>query len=142
MSHFHYAWTSWEEVWIIKKFAILLSIVFVIALTACGNSNDSAAGNANTSEPEIEAETELTITATNYSFDQEEYHLKKGVPVKIIFKNDSGNHGILIPEFELQLNSKKSSKVIVPEEAGTFEMTCSIMCGSGHSGMNAKIIVE
>lgn len=104
--------------------------MFVIALTACGNSNDSAAGNANTSEPEIEAETELTITATNYSFDQEEYHLKKGVPVKIIFKNDSGNHGILIPEFELQLNSKKSSKVIVPEEAGTFEMTCSIMCGS------------
>lgn len=81
-------------------------MVFVIALTACGNSNDSAAGNANTSEPEIEAETELIITATNYSFDQEEYHLKKGVPVKIIFKNDDGNHGILIPEFELQLNEK------------------------------------
>ncbi|OMD92621.1 cytochrome C oxidase subunit II [Paenibacillus odorifer] len=126
----------------IKKFAILLSMVFVIALTACGNNNDSAAGNTNTAEPEIEAETELIITATNYSFDQEEYHLKKGVPVKIIFKNDDGNHGILIPEFELQLNEKKSSKVIVPEKAGTFEMTCSIMCGSGHSGMRATIIVE
>lgn len=126
-----------------KRVAILLSIVFVIALTACSNSSkDTASNNSNESKPEIEAETELIITATNYSFDQEEYHLKKGVPVKIIFKNDSGNHGILIPEFELQLNGKKSSKVIVPEEAGTFEMTCSIMCGSGHSGMNAKIIVE
>lgn len=124
-----------------KRMAILLSIVFVIALTACGSINSSE-GNTNTAEPEIEAETELIITATNYSFDQEEYHLKKGVPVKIIFQNDSGNHGILVPEFELQLNSKKSSKVIIPEEAGTFEMTCSIMCGSGHSAMRAKIIVE
>lgn len=124
-----------------KRMAILLSIVFVIALTACGSTNSSE-GNTNTAEPEIEAETELLITATNYSFDQEEYHLKKGVPVKIIFQNDSGNHGILVPEFELQLNNKKSSKVIIPEEAGTFEMTCSIMCGSGHSAMRAKIIVE
>lgn len=124
----------------IKRIAILLSIVFVIALTACG-SNDTSNNNHST-EPEIEAETELIITATNYSFDQEEYHLKKGVPVKIIFENESGNHGILVPEFELQLNAKKSSKVIVPEEAGTFEVTCSIMCGSGHSAMRAKIIVE
>ena len=123
-----------------RRIAILLSIVFVIVLTACG-SNDTS-NNNHSSEPEIEAETELIITATNYSFDQEEYHLKKGVPVKIIFENESGNHGILVPEFELQLNAKKSSKVIVPEEAGTFEVTCSIMCGSGHSAMRAKIIVE
>lgn len=61
-------------------------MVFVIALTACGNSNDSAAGNANTSEPEIEAETELIITATNYSFDQEEYHLKRVCPSKSFLK--------------------------------------------------------
>jgi cytochrome c oxidase subunit 2 len=126
----------------IKRIAILLSIAFVIALTACGNSNNSTSSSGDSSTPEIEAETELVITATNYSFDQEEYLLKKGVPVKIIFKNESGNHGILVPEFELQLNGKKSSKVIVPEEAGTFEMTCSIMCGSGHGGMSAKIIVE
>lgn len=123
-----------------RRIVILLSIVFVIVLTACG-SNDTS-NNNHSSEPEMEAETELIITATNYSFDQEEYHLKKGVPVKIIFENESGNHGILVPEFELQLNAKKSSKVIVPEEAGTFEVTCSIMCGSGHSAMRAKIIVE
>ncbi|MNC66333.1 hypothetical protein D3C75_1167220 [compost metagenome] len=62
--------------------------------------------------------------------------------MEITFKNESGNHGILVPELELQLTAKDSSRVIVPEEAGTFEMTCAIMCGSGHSSMSAKIIVE
>ncbi|MNC55506.1 Alternative cytochrome c oxidase subunit 2 [compost metagenome] len=68
--------------------------------------------------------------------------MKKGVPVNIVFKNESGNHGILVPELNLRLDGKDSSQVIVPEEAGTFEMTCAIMCGSGHSGMSAKVIVE
>ncbi|MNH39813.1 Alternative cytochrome c oxidase subunit 2 [compost metagenome] len=64
------------------------------------------------------------------------------MPVKIIFKNEDGNHGILIPELELRLDAKTSSRVIIPEEAGTFEITCAIMCGSGHSSMSAQMIVE
>lgn len=125
-----------------KKAILLLSVVLVILLTACSNSNTSASNSDNGTNNTIIPEEEIIITATNYDFDQKEYHLKKGVPVKIIFENESGNHGILVPELKLQLNSKNSSKVIIPEEAGTFEMTCSIMCGSGHSGMSAKVIVE
>ncbi|KWX86078.1 cytochrome C oxidase subunit II, partial [Paenibacillus riograndensis] len=93
-------------------------------------------------EAGLTADEELIISATNYSFDQKEYHLKKGVPVNIVFKKESGNHGILVPELNLRLDGKDSSQVIVPEEAGTFEMTCAIRCGSGHSGMSAKVIVE
>ncbi|MNJ00306.1 Alternative cytochrome c oxidase subunit 2 [compost metagenome] len=64
------------------------------------------------------------------------------MPVRIIFNNESGNHGILIPELELRLDASTSSRVIIPREAGTFEMTCAVMCGSGHSSMSAKVIVE
>ncbi|UQZ35735.1 cytochrome C oxidase subunit II [Paenibacillus sp. PK3_47] len=124
----------------IRRFAVLISAAFILILAACGN-NDTSAGNGAAS-PEITAEEEIVIKATNYSFDQEEYHLKKGVPVKIIFENESGNHGILVPELKLRLDAKTSSQVVVPGEAGTFEMTCAIMCGSGHSAMSAKIIVE
>ena len=128
----------------IRKAAILGSIVFALLLSACGadsssNSDSANSGNAGTN---LTAEEEIVITATNYSFDQKEYHLKKGVPVKITFKNESGNHGILVPEMKLRLDGKDSSRVILPEEAGTFEVTCAIMCGSGHSEMSAKIIVE
>lgn len=129
----------------IRRFAILLSIGLLLVLAACGGTGNNAS-TANTqneaADASITAEEELIITATNYSFDQETYHLKKGVPVKIVFKNESGNHGILIPELNLRLDSKDASRVIIPDEAGTFEMTCAIMCGSGHSGMSAKVIVE
>lgn len=127
-----------------KKATLLLSIVLVILLTACSNNNNdvSASNSDNGTNTNIIPEDEIIITATNYDFDQKEYHLKKGVPVKIIFENESGNHGIVVPELKLQLNSKNSSQVIIPEETGTFEMTCSVMCGSGHSGMSAKVIVE
>ncbi|AIQ67860.1 cytochrome c oxidase subunit II [Paenibacillus graminis] len=129
----------------IRRFAMLLSVGFLLILAACGGTGNNT-GTANNEDGAaaagITAEEELIISATNYSFDQNEYHLKKGVPVNIVFKNESGNHGILVPELDLRLDGKESSRVIVPEEAGTFEMTCAIMCGSGHSGMSAKVIVE
>ncbi|ETT46674.1 cytochrome c oxidase subunit II [Paenibacillus sp. FSL R7-269] len=127
----------------IRKSAILCSIIFALLLTACGgNSSNSESANNVAAGSNLTAEEELVITATNYSYDQPEYHLKKGVPVKITFENESGNHGILIPEMKLRLDAKNSSEVVLPEKAGTYEMTCAIMCGSGHSGMTAKIIVE
>ncbi|KWX80657.1 cytochrome C oxidase subunit II [Paenibacillus riograndensis] len=129
----------------IRRFAMLLSIGSLLILAACGGTGNNT-GTANNkdgaAEAGLTADEELIISATNYSFDQKEYHLKKGVPVNIVFKNESGNHGILVPELNLRLDGKDSSQVIVPEEAGTFEMTCAIMCGSGHSGMSAKVIVE
>ncbi|SET87417.1 cupredoxin domain-containing protein [Paenibacillus sp. NFR01] len=125
---------------------LVLGIVLVLAACSSDTMNDNAtadnANAANAANPEITPETELVITATNYSFDQEEYHVKKGVPVKIIFKNESGNHGLLVPELNLLLNRKTSSTVIIPDKAGTYEMTCAVMCGSGHSTMKAKIVVE
>ncbi|MCL6602619.1 MAG: cupredoxin domain-containing protein [Paenibacillus sp.] len=128
-----------------RKFALLLSVLFILMLTACGsntNNIESTGSNGGITNTGVAPEEELVIKATNYSFDQKEYHLKKGVPVKIIFENESGNHGVLIPEFELQLNRENNSQVIVPEEAGTYEISCSVMCGSGHSTMIAKVIVE
>jgi cytochrome c oxidase subunit II len=126
----------------LKRPALLLSILCLLILSACSGGNETSTAPDGAAENTVTAEDELIITATNYSFDQKEYHLKKGVPVKIVFKNEEGNHGVLVPELELRLDGKTSSRVITPEEAGTFEMTCAIMCGSGHSSMSAKVIVE
>lgn len=127
----------------IRKSAMVGSILLTLLLTACGANSGSNSGSANNAAASnLTADEEIVITATNYSFDQQEYHLKQGVPVKITFVNESGNHGILVPEMKLRLDAKNSSEVILPEKAGTYEMTCAIMCGSGHSGMIAKIIVE
>lgn len=122
-----------------KTLAFLISLTLLFAVTACSNGTESS---NNTEESKIVPEAELVITATNYQFDQKEYHLKKDIPVKIIFKNDEGNHGILVPGLKLQLNGKNDSKIIVPAKSGEYEMSCSVMCGTGHGTMTAKIIVD
>lgn len=121
-----------------KTFALLISSALLLILAACG----SGSGSNTSAEVSVQPEAELVIEATNYKFDQAEYHLKKDVPVKITFKNAEGNHGMLVPGLKLQLSGKKDSAVIIPKEAGEFEVACSIMCGSGHGTMISKIIVE
>ncbi|GIP55114.1 MULTISPECIES: cytochrome C oxidase subunit II [Paenibacillus] len=122
-----------------KTIAFMACSVLLLILAACG----SGSGSGSSSEvSNVEPEAELVIEATNYKFDQAEYHLKKDVPVKVIFKNAEGNHGMLVPGLKLQLSGKKDSAVIIPKETGEFELACSIMCGSGHSAMVSKIIVE
>ncbi|MBM6997645.1 Alternative cytochrome c oxidase subunit 2 [compost metagenome] len=124
-----------------KSIAIVASSVLLLLVTACSSGNATESGGS-AAESNLKPEAELVIEASNYQFDQTEYHLKKDVPVKIVFKNASGNHGVLIPGLKVQLDRKNDSAVIVPTETGEFEMSCSVMCGSGHSGMISKIIVE
>ncbi|MBR2566435.1 MAG: cytochrome C oxidase subunit II [Paenibacillus sp.] len=120
-----------------KGMTWLAACMLILVLAACGSTKGSEA-----SEPEATASEQLVIKASNYEFDQPEYRLKKGVPVKIVYENVNGNHGLLVPELNLQLDTQKSSKVITPDKTGEFEMSCSVFCGSGHSSMISKIIVE
>ncbi|WP_343224594.1 cytochrome C oxidase subunit II [Paenibacillus sp. ACRSA] len=122
-----------------KSIAWLVACMLIMVLAACGSGNSS---NGSDADPGITASEELVIKASNYEFDKPEYHLKKGVPVNIIYENTNGNHGLLVPELKLQLDIQNTSKVIVPDQVGEFEMSCSVFCGSGHSSMISKIIVE
>uniref|UniRef100_UPI00403EF894 cytochrome C oxidase subunit II n=1 Tax=Paenibacillus sp. FSL R5-0486 TaxID=2921645 RepID=UPI00403EF894 len=127
-----------------KGITWLAACMLILVLTACGGAKQSAESGSNGSDAAagVTASEELVIKASNYEFDQPEYHLKKGVPVNIVYKNENGNHGILVPELNLQLDTRNSSKVITPDKVGEFEMSCSVFCGSGHSSMISKIIVE
>ncbi|GIP22484.1 cytochrome C oxidase subunit II [Paenibacillus sp. J22TS3] len=122
-----------------KTIALVLSSVLLVILSACGAAKDSSSSQGETN---VTPKAELVIKATNYKFDQQVYHLKKDVPVKIVFENESGNHGVLIPKLNLQLDSEHKSAVVTPKETGEFEIACSVMCGTGHSQMISKIVVE
>lgn len=126
-----------------KALANMVACFLILTLAACGGNNENAAPTDNgLTETGVAPSEELVIKATNYSFDQKEYHLKKGVPVKIIFDNVEGNHGVLIPGLDLHLDQENSSKVITPDKAGKFEISCAIFCGAGHTSMISEIIVE
>ncbi|MDO7907405.1 cupredoxin domain-containing protein [Paenibacillus sp. JX-17] len=129
-----------------KWLIVLISCMLFAVLAACAqkeaaSSNDTASSQGVTDTGAAPSE-ELIIKASDYQFDQPEYHLKKGVPVKVVLQNESGEHGVIVTGLDLQLDSSQSSKVITPDKAGEYVMHCSVFCGSGHNAMAAKIIVD
>ncbi len=136
-----------------KKYLLIgMTTAMLVLTTACGgqsggNTNSSQQSGVTdtgvaTSENGAASGEQLVVKATNYTFDQKEYHVKKGQPVTIVFENEEGNHGLAIPALNVNLNSSNSTMTVTPEQAGQFDMACSIMCGSGHSTMVAKLIVD
>ncbi|MEC0092933.1 cupredoxin domain-containing protein [Paenibacillus macquariensis] len=126
-----------------KVLVLIISCMLIMTLSACGGDNSSAnSSNSGVSDTGVAPSEEIVIKASNYTFDQKEYHIKKGETVKIVFENVSGNHGVLIPGLEIQLDKKHPSKVITADKPGEYEIMCSVFCGAGHSGMISKIIVE
>lgn len=122
-----------------KTYVALFALVMMLTLvlSACGSSSTTM--NANISEPS-EATTQLVIKAKNWEFDQEEYKVKLGEPVKIAVESDSGFHGVKIRDTSYDIKSNES-KILSFDKAGTYEIYCNIACGAGHTRMKAKIVV-
>ncbi|MBW5445040.1 cytochrome c oxidase subunit II [Cohnella sp. CFH 77786] len=84
----------------------------------------------------------LKITASNFEFDQKEYHVKAGTKYRIKFSNSLGKHGAAIKDLGIDLNENNPTQEVTFDKPGTYELHCSIMCGQGHAGMKATIIVS
>ncbi|MBN3523077.1 cupredoxin domain-containing protein [Paenibacillus apiarius] len=122
-----------SSLWTLSSFFIIM----IVLLVACGgNKEQNSPASASAS-----ADTELVIQATNYKFDQPEYRIKAGEPVRIVL-DSSGNHGLAVKELGLSLDPNTKEQVITPEKPGTYEFQCTIMCGPGHRDMKAVLIVE
>jgi len=84
----------------------------------------------------------LSITATNFEFNEKEYHVKAGTTYKVKFANRLGNHGVEIKDLGIELTADNPEQEITFDTPGTYELHCSIMCGVGHDDMKSVIIVE
>lgn len=148
-----------------KKFTILMmGLAVIIAITACGNKDSKteataapaastqttttpAASTTATTSPAATAKAatggqQVVLKATNYQFDKTEYRVKKGESVTITLDNSQGIHGAAIKEFGINLNNGNKTVTFTPDKAGSFPINCSVMCGTGHSGMKTTLIVE
>jgi len=120
--------------------SLLLGAAIMISLTACGGGGTSAF-----SETTDAPAKEVKIVATNWKLDQPEYRVKKGEPFTLTLDVQEGVHGIKLEGLSGSIAGKKgspSSKTIVANEEGTFQLVCNVSCGQGHSDMKAKLIVE
>ncbi|MBM7563843.1 cytochrome C oxidase subunit II [Paenibacillus sacheonensis] len=78
----------------------------------------------------------------DFVFDQKEYHAKVGDKVIVKLHNKSGIHGLAIPELGVDLEGDKLEQEVTLDKAGTYEMHCAVMCGTGHANMKSVLIVE
>ena len=101
-------------------------------------------------QPEVlpEGMESLKITATNFEFNQKEYHVKAGTTYRITFSNAAGLHGFSVRDKDGNdlegLNMNKDNPVIeyTFTTPGEYELYCNIMCGIGHDTMVSKLIVS
>ncbi|ANE45026.1 hypothetical protein SY83_00020 [Paenibacillus swuensis] len=112
---------------------LILTIMFSVVVSACGTAKEA--------EPVPDNAKEIKIVATNFEFDQQEYRAKKGETVNFVLDSAAGSHGVKINGLDVNLMMNRN-KVVTLTEAGTYEIECSIMCGTGHSQMKSKLIVE
>lgn len=72
-------------------------------------------------------------------------HLPIGKPVKILLSSGDVIHQFWVPAFRLKgagVPGIVQSISMTPEQAGTYDITCSEYCGLNHSLMQSKLIVE
>lgn len=129
-----------------KKIIVLaLAASLVFALSACGSKEAANAPAANGAAPAAAGSggsSEVKLVATNFKFDEAEYKVKKGQDITFSLENKEGLHGIEIKGLNVSLNGQTKSKTIKVDKEGTYEIICSVPCGSGHATMKSKLIVE
>lgn len=95
-----------------------------------------------TAEPTTQT---FDITASQFAFDPSTITVKKGDTVVLNITSEDVPHGFSLPEFDVnETLSPGSTKTVefVADQAGSFSFTCSVVCGSGHSTMSGKLVVE
>jgi cytochrome c oxidase subunit II len=126
------------EVYIMKTSRIVVltfSLLAVFLLLAEARDSNGAAAGVH----------EIPMTAKKYEFSPSSIHVKKGEHVKLLITAIDHDHGFKLPAFDIQQELKKGDTTTVeftPDKAGTFHFACSHVCGLGHRGMKAELVVE
>jgi cytochrome c oxidase subunit II len=88
----------------------------------------------------------MEISVANWNFSEEEIILDKDTKTRLIFKIESGHHGISIPDLELKSGNMKKDELVSWDLAdlseGEYSFYCNVPCGQGHSTMRGKLVVK
>ena len=113
---------------------LTFSLLASFLLFAGADSNGTAAGVH-----------EIPMTAKKYEYTPSSIHVKKGEHVRLLIRAVDHDHGFKLPAFDIQQELKEGETTTVEftaDKAGTFRFACSHVCGFGHRGMKAELVVE
>ena len=132
-----------------KFLGTIIPIAAFVALAACapvlqqgGNSNPAAPAPNAAIPP---AGRIIQVTTEFWKFTPNIITAKQGERVTLQVTGISGTHGFSVPALGINQPIFPGQTVAIPlptDTAGTFDLACSIQCGSGHNDMKGQIIIE
>ncbi len=86
----------------------------------------------------------VAMSVGDWYFKPEVINIKKGEKVQIQVTSDSGVHGFGIPGLgiNVRVEAGKTITIDIPtDKTGSFEIMCTVPCGSGHKTMKATVVI-
>ena len=77
--------------------------------------------------------------------DGDDLHLPLDKPVKVLLRSLDVLHDFYVPQFRAKMDLVPGMVTyfwFVPTRAGTFDILCFELCGTGHYAMRGKVVVE
>jgi heme/copper-type cytochrome/quinol oxidase subunit 2 len=96
-------------------------------------------------ERDVEQRNVIDVTASRYRFEPASISVTQGDSVRLRVRSADVSHSLAIKAFRVKTVAPRGGEPVmiefVADRAGTFEITCSEYCGSGHSGMKGTLVV-
>lgn len=129
-----------------KILKLLLSLTIAFSLAACTPSNQQST-TPPLQQPAATATDArvIRVTSENWKFNPNVITVKKGEKVQLQVTGVSGTHGFAVPDLGINVPVPPGRTVTIDlptDKEGTFALFCSIFCGSGHSGMKGRVVIE
>ncbi len=124
-------------------FALMLAIAVPIASSAPAAMPAQQASTAATAS--TQATGPITITASNWAFDPAKVIVHAGQLTTFRVTSKEGVHGLGSDALGLPATTimpgKMTALTFTPKKAGTYKLSCTIVCGAGHAEMAMTVIV-
>ena len=116
--------------------------VIILVLTA---SATAAGAWAKQVKDNIDPVKTFDVIASQFKFEPATISVAEGDTVRLRLRSADRTHGIGIKAFRVKALIPKVGETVtvefVADRAGTFDITCSEYCGTGHRAMKGKLIV-
>lgn len=87
----------------------------------------------------------IEVTLSRFAFSPEHIEVRLGERVRLAIVSADVAHGFEVKELGLRARApsrgRKVTVELTPAKAGTFQITCSEYCGTGHDHMKASFTV-
>jgi cytochrome c oxidase subunit 2 len=88
----------------------------------------------------------IDVVASRFKFEPATISVAEGDRVRLRLRSDDRTHGIGIKAFRVKALIPRATEAVTVEFvanlAGTFDITCSEYCGTGHRAMKGRLIVR